>query len=61
VSRTYHSTSTDEYQLRIAVLVVKIIIQLIKDNIRRVIPCDLSPSINNTLHAHLQYITYKIE
>jgi hypothetical protein len=31
---TYHSASTDDYQLRIAVLVVKII-QLIKDNIRK--------------------------
>jgi hypothetical protein len=34
VSVTYHSASTDDYQLRIAVLVVKII-QLIKDNIRK--------------------------
>jgi hypothetical protein len=33
-SGTYHSASTDGYQLRIAVLVVKII-QLIKDNIRK--------------------------
>jgi hypothetical protein len=32
MSGTYHSTSTDGYQLRIAVLVVKII-QLKKDNI----------------------------
>jgi hypothetical protein len=34
MSETYHSASTDGYQLRIAVLVVKII-QLIKDNIRK--------------------------
>jgi beta-galactosidase GanA len=34
VSGTYHSASTDSYQLRIAVLVVKNT-QLIKDNMRK--------------------------
>jgi hypothetical protein len=34
MSETYHSTSTDGYQLRIAVLVIKII-QLNKGNVRK--------------------------
>jgi hypothetical protein len=56
VSGTYHSSSTDVYQLSIAHLVVNINTSTTRMTYGRVLPCDLSPSYK-TLHiVHNQHM-----
>jgi hypothetical protein len=50
VSGTYHSTSTGDYQLRLAHLVIKDKRIYNKVISGRVLPCNLLPSINKTLY-----------
>jgi hypothetical protein len=55
VSGIYHSTSADGYQLRIANLVVKNNTTKQGQKYGRVLPCSISPSINNTLHVNTSH------
>jgi hypothetical protein len=50
-SGTYHSTSTGDYELRLAHLVVKDKHIYNKALYGRVLPCNLLPSINKTLYV----------
>jgi hypothetical protein len=56
VSGTYHSSSTDGYQLSIAHLVIKDKYIYNKVIYGRVVPCNLSPSYKNPIR-NAQYIT----